>query len=214
MADALVPQDLKTRETASSGPSTAASLRSSSATLSIVHRVRTPYLSLTAVPPAHLCASTHALFMSHRTAAAVDPFTLTKKRSNKVREAVRQAAASVSLEMVVVHMRCFVEDFGSAPRPSLPPMSRHALKSVHELANAFNLKSKGEGNGAARFTRPAKTTLSGVRADERNVALILVKPLLPPHGSGGAREREGKAGRKIHPLGGKAVGGVHFYIKL
>ncbi|KAH9069784.1 hypothetical protein EDB83DRAFT_2314151 [Lactarius deliciosus] len=122
----------------------------------------------------------------------VDPFTLTKQKRSK------KAVASVSLEMVGGHMRCLVEDFGSAPRPSLL-MSQHALKSMHELANAFDPKSEGEGNGAARFTRPAKTTLSGVRADERNVTLILVKPLLPPHGSGVAREGEVKGGRKIHP---------------
>ncbi|KAH9016564.1 hypothetical protein EDB85DRAFT_2019534 [Lactarius pseudohatsudake] len=88
-------------------------------------------------------------------------------------------------------MRRFEEDFGSAPRLA-DVISRHARESVHKLANAFNLKSKDEGNGAARFTRLVKTTLSGVRVDERNVALILVKPLPLPHMSGGARERQGE----------------------
>ncbi|KAH8993516.1 hypothetical protein EDB92DRAFT_2102977 [Lactarius akahatsu] len=137
------------------------------------------------------------------TTAAVDPFALTKMRSNKAHEAARQAAASVSREKVVGHMWRFVEDFGSAATLSLLPMARHACKSMHEPANAFYLK--GEGNGAARFTRLGKTTLSGVRADERNVALILVKPLSPPHGSGGARKGKGKAGRKIHLPDGKTA---------
>ncbi|KAH8999982.1 hypothetical protein EDB86DRAFT_584257 [Lactarius hatsudake] len=157
-----------------------------------------PASSLTAVSPAHHCASTRVLFLSYRTTAAVDPFALTKMRSNKVHEAARQAAAR---EKVVGHMWRFVEDFGGAATLSLPPMSRHARKSVHEPASAFNLK--GEENGVARYTRLVKTTLSGVWADERNVALILVKPLSLPDGIGGAREREG---RKVHPPDGKTVG--------
>ncbi|KAH8999976.1 hypothetical protein EDB86DRAFT_3101404 [Lactarius hatsudake] len=156
-----------------------------------------PASSLTAVSPAHHCASTRVLFLSYRTTAAVDPFALTKMRSNKVHEAARQAAAR---EKVVGHMWRYVEDFGGAATLSLPPMSRHARKSVHELASAFNLK--GEENGVARYTRLVKTTLSGVWADERNVALILVKPLSPPDGIGGAREREG---RKVHPPDGKTA---------
>ncbi|KAH9000020.1 hypothetical protein EDB86DRAFT_3075388 [Lactarius hatsudake] len=156
-----------------------------------------PASSLTAVSPAHHCASTRVLFLSYRTTAAVDPFALTKMRSNKVHEAARQAAAR---EKVVGHMWRFVEDFGGAATLSLPPMSRHARKSVHEPASAFNLK--GEENSVARYTRLVKTTLSGVWADERNIALILVKPLSPPDGIGGAREREG---RKVHPPDGKTA---------
>ncbi|KAH9054280.1 hypothetical protein EDB87DRAFT_103985 [Lactarius vividus] len=145
-----------------------------------------PTSLLTAVSPAQHCTSTRILFLSYRTAAAVDPFTLTKKHGNKAHEAAQQAAASVGLEMVIGHMRRFVEDFGSAPTLLFPPMSRHARKSVHELANTFNLRSKGEGNGVARFTGVIKTSLSSAQVDERNVALILVKPL--PHV---VRERQG-----------------------
>ncbi|KAH8996449.1 hypothetical protein EDB86DRAFT_2918457, partial [Lactarius hatsudake] len=89
------------------------------------------------------------------TAAAADPFALTKKGGNKAREAARQAVASVGLEMVVGHQRRFVEDLRSAPTLSLLPMSR--------------LKNTNEGNGAARFTKLVKTMLSGLRADERNI---------------------------------------------
>ncbi|KAH8999954.1 hypothetical protein EDB86DRAFT_2906402 [Lactarius hatsudake] len=94
------------------------------------------------------------------TAAAANPFTLTKKRGNKARDAARQAVASVGLEMVVGHQRRFVEDLRSAPTLSLLPMVRYARKSVHELAHAFSLKGMIEGNS---------TMLGGVRADERNV---------------------------------------------
>ncbi|KAH9000002.1 hypothetical protein EDB86DRAFT_2906966 [Lactarius hatsudake] len=135
---------------------------------------------------------TRILFLSYRTAAAADPFTLTKKRGNKARDAARQAVASVGLEMVAGHQRRFVEDLRSAPTLSLLPMVRYARKSVHELAHAFSLKGMIEGNS---------TMLGGVRADERNVARILIN-LPPPHGRG-AREREEKGGEnEDHPQDG------------
>ncbi|KAH8999942.1 hypothetical protein EDB86DRAFT_2906272, partial [Lactarius hatsudake] len=90
------------------------------------------------------------------TVAAVDPFALTMKRGDKVREAARQAVASVGLKMVVGHQRRFVEDLRSAPTLSLLPMAR----------------CTSEGNGAARFTKLVKMMLSGLRADERNIGRI------------------------------------------
>ncbi|KAH9055543.1 hypothetical protein EDB87DRAFT_1762222 [Lactarius vividus] len=145
-----------------------------------------------------------------RTAAALDPFAFMKKKRRGKKErkiaARKAAAASISLETVVRHMRRFVEDLGSAPTLSLPPMERHARKSVHDLAAAFNLNSKSEGNGAARFTRLIKTTRSGLRIDERKVAHILGKPA-PPHG-GDKGKGNGKAGGKIRPRDGELVGGA------
>ncbi|KAH8999997.1 hypothetical protein EDB86DRAFT_585651 [Lactarius hatsudake] len=112
-------------------------------------------LSSTAVSPARPCASTRILFL-HRTVAAVDPFALTMKRGDKVREAARQAVASVGLKMVVGHQRRFAEDLRSAPTLSLLPMAR----------------CTSEGNGAARFTKLVKMMLRGLRADERNIGRI------------------------------------------
>ncbi|KAH9000013.1 hypothetical protein EDB86DRAFT_2907156 [Lactarius hatsudake] len=106
------------------------------------------FIDRSPISPAHPCASTRVLFLSYRAAAAVEPFALTKKRGNKALEAARQTV-SVSLEMVVGHKRRFL---------------------VHELARAFKLNSKSEGNGAARFTKLVETMLSRVRASERNVA--------------------------------------------
>ncbi|KAH9159403.1 hypothetical protein EDB89DRAFT_2083915 [Lactarius sanguifluus] len=92
-----------------------------------------------------------------------------------------------------------VEDLRSAPTPSLLPMARYAPKSVRELPRAFSLKNMSEGNGEARFTKLFKTMLSDIRADERNVVRILVKP---PHGRG-AWEREEKGGEnEDHPQDG------------
>ncbi|KAH9174079.1 hypothetical protein EDB89DRAFT_2068025 [Lactarius sanguifluus] len=92
-----------------------------------------------------------------------------------------------------------VEDLRSAPTPSLLPMARYAPKSVRELPRAFSLKNMSEGNGGGRFTKLVKTMLSDIRADERNVVRILVKP---PHGRG-AWEREEKGGEnEDHPQDG------------
>ncbi|KAH9016556.1 hypothetical protein EDB85DRAFT_2019421 [Lactarius pseudohatsudake] len=100
--------------------------------------------------------------------------------------------------MVIGHKRRFVGDLRSPPMLSFLPMAWHARKLVHGLAHVFKLNSKGEGNGAVRFTRLVKTMFDGVRADERNVARILIKAL--PHGRG-AREREEKGGEnEDHPL--------------
>jgi len=148
-----------------------------------------------------------------------DPFTPTKKRKGKKerkkeRKAAQQAPAPapVSLETVVGHMRRFVADLDAAPTLSLPPMARHARRSVHELALAFNLKSKSEGKEAARYTKLIKTTLSGVQVDERKVARILGKP--PPSRGSGGDKGKGKAGVKIRPRDGELVGGVRFHTKL
>ncbi|KAH9171161.1 hypothetical protein EDB89DRAFT_2071063 [Lactarius sanguifluus] len=147
-----------------------------------------------------------------RIAAALDPFTPTKKKrlgKKERKKAARTAAASsISLETVVGHMRRFVEDVGSASTLSLPPMERHARKSVHELASAFNLNSKSEGKGAARFTRLIKTTRSGLRIDERKVAWILGKPAPPHGGDKGKGKGKGKVGVKIRPREGELVGGA------
>jgi hypothetical protein len=97
-------------------------------------------------------------------------------------------------------------------------MTREMRKSVHELAHAFNLKSKSEGKGATRFTRLAKTTLSGVRVDERRVAQILGKPKPPlAYGTGdrkGKGKGKGKVAGKIRPRDGELVGAVRFPTKL
>lgn len=151
--------------------------------------------------------------------AAADPFTPTKKKKGgkKARKAQRAAAAAapISLETVVTHMRRFVTDIGSAPALSLPPMSSYMRKLAHELAHAFNLKSKSEGKGAARFTKVTKTTRSGTWIDEGKVARILGKP--PPPSSAAYGKGKGKAGGKIdkiRPRDGEVVGGVRFLTML
>lgn len=144
--------------------------------------------------------------MNHQRCRRCGPIYAEEEVRQKAQQATRQAAASVSVEMVIGHIRRFTQDLGSAPTLSLPPMEQHVRKSVHELASAFNLNSKSSGKGAARFTRLIKTTRSGLRIDERKVARILGKPA-PPHG-GDKGKGKGKAGVKIRPRDGELVGGA------
>lgn len=153
-------------------------------------------------------------------AASAELFTPGKKKKGKKARKARQAAAaavgaSISLETITQHIRNFVTDLGGAPTLSLPPMTREMRKSVHEIAHAFSLKSKSEGKGATRFTKLAKTTLSGAWVDERKIADILRKSKLPqsPHGNGdrkgkGKSKGKSKVGIKIRPRDGDLVGEV------
>jgi R3H domain len=141
-----------------------------------------------------------------RFAAAANPFAF--KGGKKARKA-RLAAASavpVNLGTVVRHMRQFVADIRGSNTLPLPPMDRKVRKSVHELAHAFKLKSKSEGNGATRFTVLKKTRFSGVGVDEKKIAWILgMSPSsYVTHGDGKAKGRVGK----IRPRDGEVVGEV------
>ncbi|KAI0257906.1 hypothetical protein BC834DRAFT_871659 [Gloeopeniophorella convolvens] len=136
-------------------------------------------------------------------AAAADPFS-PKKHGKKARKA-RLAAASVSpisLEDVVDRIKQFVADIGGGNTLALPPMDRHVRKEVHEIAHAFNLKSKSKGGGAARYTTLIKTTRSGVKIDQRKVARLLRQ-------SGSALTVQGRAGATFgtrKPRDGEVVG--------
>jgi hypothetical protein len=148
-----------------------------------------------------------------RSAAALDPFN-TKKGGKKKKARKARLAASltspISLETVVGYMRRFVTEIEARTLP-LPPMDQKMRKSVHELAHAFELKSKSKDNGAARFTTLMKTTLSGLNVDEKSIARILGK-------SSSYVTREGGKGKgrasKIRPRDGEVVGEVPlFYLE-
>ncbi|KAH9055562.1 hypothetical protein EDB87DRAFT_1824561 [Lactarius vividus] len=114
----------------------------------------------------------------------------------KVHKATRQAEASVSPETVIGHIRHFVQDLGSAQMLMLPPTMWHVRSSVLLGAHTFSPKSQSEGENMMHFTRLIEMTLSDSWVDEWNVTWILVKPPPLPHGSGGAKEREGR----VRPL--------------
>jgi len=142
-------------------------------------------------------------------AAAPDPFTTRKggKKARKAREAAA-LAAPVTLETIVGDMRRFVADIGGARTLPLPPMGREMRKSVHELAEAFKLKSKSRGKDAGRFTTLIKTTLSGVTVNEKKVTQILGRSSSPPfHAAHRGGKGKGRAGR-ARPRDGEVVGEV------
>ncbi|KAJ3867813.1 hypothetical protein EV359DRAFT_33624 [Lentinula novae-zelandiae] len=118
-----------------------------------------------------------------RLAAAADP--LTKKQGGKKGRKAMLAAAKLDPTIVVLpnrvidmttlvqQIRRFIDNIGGPSTMSLPPANKQTRKNVHELAAAFNLKSFSEGNGDARYTTLTKTTMSGIRVDQKKVARIV-----------------------------------------
>jgi hypothetical protein len=70
-------------------------------------------------------------------------------------------------------IRRFLEDIGGRTTMALPPMEKEARKRVHELAQAFGLKSQSKGKGENRYTTLSKTSRSGVAIREKKVNKIL-----------------------------------------
>jgi hypothetical protein len=115
-----------------------------------------------------------------------------------------QVVGMVSLEREV---RRFLTDVGGPNTMALPPMSKEERRKVHELANAFHLKSISKGKGADRYTTLVKTTRSGIMIDERKIGRILRgrevyitggkkgAPIRPP------KHREGDVVGKVGSLG-------------
>ncbi|KAK1230592.1 squalene synthetase-like protein [Marasmius sp. AFHP31] len=61
---------------------------------------------------------------------------------------------------LVQQIRRFIDDVGGPKQMSLPPTNKETRKMVHELAQAFNLKSISKGKGDGRYTTLTKTTKS------------------------------------------------------
>ncbi|KAF7297523.1 hypothetical protein MIND_00986500 [Mycena indigotica] len=78
----------------------------------------------------------------------------------------------IDLTTLVQQIRRFVADLGGPANMSLPPTDKATRASVHELANAFGLKSVSKGKGMARYTTLTKTTRTGIRVDEKKIGWI------------------------------------------
>ncbi|GLB44985.1 putative R3H domain containing protein [Lyophyllum shimeji] len=162
-----------------------------------------------------------------RLEAAADPMAR-HKGGKKGRKAMLRAAKLdatitvlpnrvIDMTTLVQQIRRFLADIGGPQTMSLPPTDKATRKSVHEMAQAFNLKSVSKGKGDARYTTLAKTTRSGLSVDEKKVARIMrrfgaaggaraeftgskpkggrgAKPVVPRHKEG---EEVGKAAPKI-----------------
>lgn len=117
-----------------------------------------------------------------RLAAAADPLSK-KKGGKKGMKAALAAARSdtpieipnrvVDLATLEQQIRRFLENLGGKQEMVLPPCGKETRKSIHELAEAFNLKSKSKGKGKTRYTTLIKTTRSGVGINEGKVRRIL-----------------------------------------
>lgn len=119
-----------------------------------------------------------------RLMAAADP--LSEKKGGKKGMKAALAAARwdtpieipnriVNLATLEQQIRRFLANLGGKREMVLPPCSKETRKTIHELAKAFNLKSKSKGNGKTRYTTLIKTTRSGVGVNERKVSRILKK---------------------------------------
>ncbi|KAJ5152843.1 uncharacterized protein N7482_009321 [Penicillium canariense] len=96
----------------------------------------------------------------------------TKKAKKKEREELRaqgllgrntgdadlkvKYSKGMNLEELITEMRSFL--LSSKTSLSLPPMTKHRRKAIHELANALSLKSQSRGNGPSRFPMLLKTS--------------------------------------------------------
>ncbi|KAJ3904707.1 hypothetical protein F5879DRAFT_801170 [Lentinula edodes] len=118
-----------------------------------------------------------------RLAAAADP--LTEKQGGKKGRKAMLAAAKLDPTIVVLpnrvidmttlvqQIRRFIDNIGGPSSMSLPPANKQTRKDIHELAAAFNLKSLSKGDGDARYTTLTKTTMSGIRVNQKVVAKIV-----------------------------------------
>ncbi|THH16891.1 hypothetical protein EW146_g3823 [Bondarzewia mesenterica] len=162
-----------------------------------------------------------------RLEAAADPLA-PKKGGKKSRKATLAASALdpsvnipnrvVDLTSVEQQIRRFLADLGGRTTLALPPMAKDARKTVHELAQAFNLNSQSKGQGSTRYTTLIKTTRSGIQVDERKVTRILKRAGVSvisrrePEGRGGAlrgqpRPKEGEIiGKAAAKIGKSNVG--------
>lgn len=79
----------------------------------------------------------------------------------------------VDLVSLEAQIRRFLFDIGGKDSMALPPCDKATRKRIHELADAFNLKSQSKGKGVGRYTTLTKTSKSGLGINEKKVKRIL-----------------------------------------
>lgn len=115
-------------------------------------------------------------------AAAADPLTMHKggKKGRKAMLAAARLESHTEVENRIVdfasleaQIRRFLFDIGGKDTMALPPCDKATRKRIHELAEAFSLKSQSKGKGAGRYTTLVKTSRSGLGINEKKVSRIL-----------------------------------------
>lgn len=79
----------------------------------------------------------------------------------------------VDLSTLEQQIRRFIDKLGGPRSMSLPPCDKDTRRKVHELADAFNLKSVSSGRGTSRYTTLTKTSRTGTNINEHKVKRIL-----------------------------------------
>lgn len=116
---------------------------------------------------------------------AADP--LGKKKGGKKGRKAMLAAARLAGDPITVlpnqimsmltleqQIRRFLQTFDGPDEMTLPPMDKSTRKQVHEMANAFNLKSVSKGNGKSRYTTLIKTSKTGrLTINEKKVTRLV-----------------------------------------
>ncbi|KAF9264106.1 hypothetical protein L218DRAFT_863575 [Marasmius fiardii PR-910] len=75
---------------------------------------------------------------------------------------------------LVQEIRRFLENIGGPQQMVLPPTNKETRKMIHELAQAFNLKSVSKGKGDGRYTTLIKTTKSAYGAvNEQKIGKVV-----------------------------------------
>lgn len=115
-------------------------------------------------------------------AAAADPLAVHKggKKGRKAMLAAARLESHSEIENRVVDLtsletqiRRFLFDIGGKNTMALPPCDKATRAKIHELADAFNLKSQSKGKGVGRYTTLIKTSRSGMVINEKKVKRIL-----------------------------------------
>ncbi|KAI0829778.1 hypothetical protein BC628DRAFT_1314788 [Trametes gibbosa] len=131
---------------------------------------------------------------------AADPLAQHKggKKGRKAMLAAARAADDANLPDRIVdfvsleqQIRRFLADIGGSNTMSLPPADKETRKLVHELAEAFNLKSQSKGSGSTRYTTLLKTSKSGLAINEKKIRRIL---------------KQTTSGAWVGPDGGRSAG--------
>ncbi|KAI1794231.1 hypothetical protein LXA43DRAFT_166417 [Ganoderma leucocontextum] len=155
---------------------------------------------------------------------AADPLAAHKggKKGRKAMLAAARAAEDIPNRIVDLvtleqQIRRFLADIGGSNTMTLPPCDKGSRKRIHELADAFNLKSQSKGKGDERYTTLIKTSKSGVGIKEGKIRTIMKKATngtwdAPRYGNGGgranlAKHREGEeVGKDAAKIDGSNIG--------
>lgn len=112
----------------------------------------------------------------------------------------------IDMTTLVQQIKRFIANPDGPRTMALPPTDRETRKLVHEMAAAFDLKSKSNGHGDARYTTLIRRSQSGLRVDKAKVARIVRR------GHGGEFYKDdgkGKAkGKSTQQREGEEVGKV------